>query len=249
VRQIYIGTSGWSYKHWQDTFYNDIPRKDWLAFYARYFPSVEINATFYRLQSTSTFNRWFEQTPAQFRFAIKANRYLTHNRKLQGPEASILTEKSRAMALQEKLAVVLWQLPKSWSKNLPRLQLFARALGCWHEVRHCLEFRQASWFDAETAVCLAEAGIAVCISDAADWPIWEQTTTDLVYLRLHGHRQTYASSYSDQELQRWAEKISRWSDQGRQVYVYFDNDARGAAPENALTLQSLLHISPLEAIR
>jgi len=248
VRKIHIGTSGWSYKHWQDSFYHGIRKKDWLPFYARHFPSVEVNASFYRLQSPATFLRWYEQTPEQFRFAIKANRYLTHNRKLHDPEASIMLEKSRAMMLREKLAVVLWQLPKSWSKNLPRLQSFTQALTCWHEARHCLEFRHPSWFDAETADCLAEAGIAVCLSDAADWPLWEQTSTDLVYLRLHGHAQTYVSCYSDQDLQRWAEKIRCWSDQVKTVYVYFDNDAQGAAPENALTLQSLLHIAPPAAV-
>lgn len=241
MRKIHIGTSGWSYQHWQHTFYSGIPRKDWLKFYARHFSAVEINATFYRLQNTSTFARWHEQTPPLFRFAIKANRYLTHNRKLKDPEAPIVTEKNRASALQQKLAVVLWQLPKAWSKNISRLQAFLQALHGWREVRHCLEFRHPSWFDAETTACLAEAGIANCISDAADWPVWEQTTTDLVYIRLHGHRQTYVSSYSHEELHIWAEKIRRWSEQGRQIHIYFDNDAQGAAPENALTLQFLLH--------
>lgn len=203
---------------------------------------MEINATFYRLQNISTFVRWHDQTPPHFRFAIKANRYLTHNRKLLDPETPVLTEKNRAAALQEKLVVVLWQLPKAWSKNIARLQTFVQALNSWREVRHCMEFRHPSWFDAETTDCLTEAGIANCISDAADWPVWEQATTDLVYIRLHGHSQTYASSYSQGELQVWAEKIRRWSEQGRQIHVYFDNDAQGAAPDNALTLQSLLHL-------
>ena len=239
MSQLYIGTCGWSYQHWKDCFYNGIPRKNWLKFYATCFSSVEINGTFYRLQNPDTFSRWFDETPETFRFALKAHHYLTHNKKLLDPEASVLIEKSHAIALKEKLAAVLWQLPATLHKELTRLNLFLQALQQWPEVRHIVEFRHSSWFDDETADCLAKAAIANCLSDANDWNMWERVTTDLVYIRLHGHTQTYASSYNSPELAQWAERIAYWLEQRKQIHVYFDNDAECAAPFNSLELKTL----------
>jgi uncharacterized protein YecE (DUF72 family) len=240
VSRFYVGTSGWNYPDWQDDFYAGIIRRDRLKFYAQQFPAVEINGTFYRLQSPDTFQKWAQETPANFRFAIKANRYLTHHKKLMDPAASVLIEKNHAEALKEKLAVVLWQLPGLVKKDLVKLQQFIAALLQWKNVRHTVEFRHASWFDDETAHYLAEAGIAVCLSDAEAWSMWDRVTTDLVYIRLHGHTQTYVSSYSEPELAQWAERIEQWLKQDKQVHVYFDNTAQGAAPHNALELQKLL---------
>ncbi len=240
MQSLYIGTSGWSYQHWQDCFYTGVARKDWLKFYAERFSAVEVNGTFYRLQSPATFKKWFDTTPATFRFALKGNRYLTHNKKLLDPAPSVLIEKNHAEALGEKLAVVLWQLPGRLKKDLLRLQGFIDALKQWPEVRHSIEFRHASWFDDETADRLAQANIAVCLSDAETWPMWDRITTNLVYIRLHGHTGTYASSYSAAELADWAERITQWLKEGREVHVYFDNDAECAAPFNALTLQTML---------
>jgi uncharacterized protein YecE (DUF72 family) len=240
VSRFYIGTSGWNYQEWQDSFYTGIVRKDRLRFYAERLPAVEINGTFYRLQTPDTFKKWADETPATFRFAIKANRYLTHHKKLVDPAASVLIEKSHAEALKEKLAVVLWQLPGLVKKDRVKLQRFIAALLQWQSVRHTVEFRHRSWFDDETAHYLAEAGIAVCLSDAEAWPMWDRVTTDLVYIRLHGHTQTYVSSYSTPELMQWTERIEQWLRQGKQVHVYFDNTAKGAAPHNALELQKLL---------
>jgi uncharacterized protein YecE (DUF72 family) len=240
VSRFYVGTSGWNYPDWQDDFYAGIIRRDRLKFYAQQFPAVEVNGTFYRLQSPDTFQKWAQETPANFRFAIKANRYLTHHKKLMDPAASVLIEKNHAEALKEKLAVVLWQLPGLVKKDLVKLQQFIAALLQWKNVRHTVEFRHASWFDDETAHYLAEAGIAVCLSDAEAWSMWDRVTTDLVYIRLHGHTQTYVSSYSEPELAQWAERIEQWLKQDKQVHVYFDNTAQGAAPHNALELQKLL---------
>ncbi|MBF6649496.1 DUF72 domain-containing protein [Methylobacter sp. BlB1] len=240
MSRFYVGTSGWNYPDWQDGFYAGIIRRDRLKFYAQQFPAVEINGTFYRLQSPDTFQKWAQETPENFRFAIKANRYLTHHKKLMDPAASVLIEKNHAEALKEKLAVVLWQLPGLVKKDLVKLQQFIAALLQWKNVRHTVEFRHASWFDDETAHYLAEAGIAVCLSDAEAWPMWDRVTTDLVYIRLHGHTQTYVSSYSEPELAQWAERIEQWLKQDKQVHVYFDNTAQGAAPHNALELQKLL---------
>ncbi|MCK9636510.1 MAG: DUF72 domain-containing protein [Methylobacter tundripaludum] len=239
---IFIGTSGWSYQHWHDCFYTGVARKDWLKFYAERFSAVEVNGTFYRLQSPATFKKWFDETPATFKFALKANRYLTHNKKLLDPEPSVLIEKNHAVALGEKLAVVLWQLPGLLKKDLLRLRGFIDALQQWPEVRHSIEFRHVSWFDDEVAAKLAQAEIAVCMSDAETWPMWDCVTSNLVYIRLHGHARTYASSYSNPELAYWAERITEWLNEGREVHVYFDNDAECAAPFNALALRAMLEV-------
>ena len=233
---VYIGTSGWNYDSWRADFYRGLARRRWLAFCAERFTGIEVNATFYRLQDKNTFRRWRDETPADFRFALKGNRFLTHDKKLIDPLPGIRLERERAKALGDKLAAVIWQLPERFHKNLERLEGFARALKNWRTVRHALEFRHASWFDDEVAACLRAHRLAVCQSDAADWPLWDAVTTDLVYVRLHGHTATYASSYRAAELGQWARRIRRWLKQGRDVHVYFDNDARGAAPRNALEL-------------
>jgi uncharacterized protein YecE (DUF72 family) len=241
--RIYIGTSGWNYGSWKNDFYEGTPRKNWLKFCAARFTAIEVNATFYRLQSKETFRRWRDETPRDFRFTIKGNRYLTHNKKLADPLPAIRLERERAMGLGDKLAVVVWQLPHNFHKHLDRLEGFCRTLGKWRCVRHVIEFRHESWFDDEVSACLRKHDIAVCQSDAADWPLWDAVTTDLVYVRLHGHDVTYASDYSETQLRDWSGKIRRWHREGREVHVYFDNDALGYAPFNALRLIEQLNKS------
>jgi uncharacterized protein YecE (DUF72 family) len=238
--RAFIGTSGWNYDAWCDGFYPSDRREDWLRFCATRFTGIEVNATHYRLQSVATFRRWRDATPPEFRFAVKAHRYLTHNRKLNDPVGPIRLERSRAECLGAKLAVVLWQLPENFHRNVERLAGFARALRLWRRPRHAIEFRHPSWFDAEVAACLAAHRIAACQSDAADWPLWDAVTTDLVYVRLHGHQLTYASDYSESSLAIWARRVRRWTREGRDVHVYFDNDAFGNAPRNALRLIQLV---------
>ena len=240
MARAYIGTSGWNYKTWKNSFYAGVPQKDWLRFCAEHFSAIEINATFYRLQTKATFKRWHEQTPEHFRFAIKGNRYLTHNKKLADPSPSIRLDRERAAGLGNKLAAVVWQMPRTLHKNIERLRGFATALGRWPEVRHALEFRHASWFDDEVAAYLHARRLAVCLSDAADWPMWDTITTDMVYMRLHGHTRTYASAYGAASLKKWATRIDQWLTEGRDVHVYFDNDAEGAAPRDALRLIRLV---------
>jgi len=237
--RLYLGTSGWNYDSWKGPFYGATRKKDWLRFCAEHFTAIEVNATFYRLQSRETFKRWRDETPKDFRFAIKGNRFLTHNKKLSDPLPAIRLERERAEGLGDKLAAVVWQLPQNFHKTIERLESFARALYRWRRPRHAIEFRHPSWFDDEVADCLRAHDIAVCQSDAADWPLWDAVTTDMVYVRLHGHDTTYASEYRKQELRDWARKIRRWLKQSREVHVYFDNDALGAAPMNARRLLSL----------
>lgn len=233
---LFIGTSGWNYDSWRGGFYGRIRGKDWLRFCAARFTGIEVNATFYRLQTQDTFRRWRDETPRDFRFAIKANRYLTHNKKLTDPLAAIRLERDRARGLGDKLSAVVWQLPGRFGKNMSRLEGFCRASRYWRAVRHAIEFRDASWFDDEVADCLRHYRIAVCQSDAADWPLWDAVTTDMVYVRLHGHETTYVSDYTEQQLREWATRVRRWQRRRCTVHVYFDNDALGHAPRNAMRM-------------
>ena len=238
--KAYIGTSGWNYKSWRHSFYGDTPQKQWLPFCAERFTAIEVNGTFYRLQEKATYQKWRDKTPDGFLFATKGHRYVTHNKKLLDVEESVIRCRESASPLGKRLAAVVWQLPAFLKKDFARLEKFAKNLHHWNSTRHAIEFRHKSWFNAEVAECLKRHKIAVCMSDAPDWPMWEEVTTDLVYIRLHGHTRKYASSYSKSALRRWAARIENWLKQDRDVHVYFDNDAEGAAPRNALTLLEML---------
>jgi uncharacterized protein YecE (DUF72 family) len=238
--RLYVGTSGWDYPAWRTDFYAGSPRRDWLRLYAARLPSVELNASFYHLLARKAFERWAEQTPASFRFSIKGNRYVTHSKKLKDPVAPVAIERERAAGLGPKLAVVLWQTPRNLRIDAGRLRGFVDALATWPEARHALEFRAREWFTGEIAECLSQHRLANCLSDAADWPLWDAVTTDLVYVRLHGHEATYASPYTTVQLRGWAARARRWLEEGREVHVYFDNDALGAAPRDARRLLEML---------
>jgi uncharacterized protein YecE (DUF72 family) len=238
--KAYIGTSGWNYKSWRNGFYGNTPQKRWLRFCAERFSAIEVNGTFYRLQEKSTFKKWRDETPTGFPFAVKGHRYVTHNKKLLDVGEAVIRCRESASPLGERLAAVVWQLPAFLKKNFGRLEQFLEDLGQWKSTRHAIEFRHKSWFDDEIAECLERHKVAVCMSDAPDWPMWDRVTTDLVYIRLHGHTRKYASSYSNASLAKWAARIRCWLKEDRDVHVYFDNDAEGAAPRNALTLLEML---------
>lgn len=233
---LYVGTSGWSYPEWAERFYAGVPRREWLAHYAGRFCAVEVDASFYHTPRPTTLARWRNETPAEFRFALKGHRYLTHVRRLRDVTEPLARERANAAALGEKLRVMLWQLPAGLARDPARLEAFANALGGWPEVRHAIEFRHPSWFEDGTAGCLERHRIACCQSDAARWPLWEAVTTDLVFVRLHGRPRTYSSSYGEEALDRWARNLLAWTAEGREVHVYFDNTDAGHAPADALRL-------------
>jgi uncharacterized protein YecE (DUF72 family) len=238
--KAYIGTSGWNYKSWREDFYRDAPQKQWLRFCAERFTAIEVNGTFYRLQPQSTFEKWRDETPEGFPFAIKGHRYVTHNKKLIDAEEPVIRCRDAASPLGKQLAAVVWQLPAAFKKNIERLEMFLQTLRQWKGTRHAIEFRHKTWFDDEVAQRLMKHAVGVCMSDAPDWPMWDRVTTDLVYIRLHGHTRKYASSYSKPALRKWATRVRGWLSENRDVHVYFDNDAEGAAPKNALTLLEML---------
>ncbi|HEX5060174.1 MAG TPA: DUF72 domain-containing protein [Kofleriaceae bacterium] len=247
MARAYIGTSGWVYAGWREHLYADTPTKKWLAVASRAFDALEINGSFYTQIKPETYQRWYEETPEAFRFALKGHRFVTHYKRLRDCRDSIIRLRDQVQPLREKLAAVVWQLPSNFECNVERLADFMRALTAWRDVRHALELRHRSWFVPEVADVLRANHIAVCMSDAPDFPIWREVTSDLVYVRLHGHTRKYASSYSEQSLRAWASATQRWLAQGRDVHVYFDNDAEGHAVRNALRFQELVAGTPRRA--
>lgn len=238
--KLYLGLSGWSYEAWKHGFYAGVPRKDWLRHYAGVFDAVEINSTFYGRQRDSTLIKWKDQTPPGFRFAVKANRFITHLKRLDVDEDSIVKARGQCGPLGAKASAVLWQFQANFHKDIERLKNFARMLRKrFRRLPHCLEFRHASWFDDETANLMREYGLVNVISDAADWPFWDAVTAGTAYVRLHGHSVTYHSRYSDDILGEYADKARAWLAEGRDVHVYFDNTDAGHAVEDALRLKRM----------
>ena len=214
--------------------------KDRLAHTSRMFNSIEVNGSYYRQIARERYAAWAAETPAGFKFAVKGHRYVTHYRRLSDCGDSVRRLREQASGLGDKLAVVVWQLPSTFERDLGRLDAFLNVLAQWDDTRHALEMRHASWFVEDVRARLHAARVANCLSDAPDFPLWEAVTTDLVYVRLHGHTRKYASSYSAASLARWAARAQLWAAEGRAVYIYLDNDAEGAAIPNAVSLTKRL---------
>lgn len=239
---VRIGTSGWHYAHWKGCFYpRDIPASEWLAYYARQFHSAEINSSFYRLPDEHALSLWHESTPEGFVFSAKASRFITHMKKLTDPEAILPPFLERIGLLGNKLGPLLIQLPPHWHRNPERLQAFLQVAR--NTYRYAFEFRDPSWFDPRVYAILAKHRAAFCIHDLNRQLSPLEITTDFVYVRLHGPDGPYRGNYDIPTLSLWARRISEWQDMGMPVYCYFDNDERGYAPQNALTLQGMLNPS------
>jgi len=237
--QVRIGTSGWHYKHWVGTVYPErLPSSKMLEFYYQRYDTVEINNSFYRLPNVSTFECWRESTPANFLFAVKASRFITHNKKLNDPQNALENFLPRAEALGEKLGPILFQLPPQWKLNLERLEEFLTVLPRYH--RYTFEFREPSWHCEKTYELLRRFNAAYCIHEIAGFHTPIELTADWTYIRLHGPGGKYQGSYEAEVLRAWAERIRGWSDSLKGIYVYFDNDQAGYAAHNALELNRLV---------
>ena len=237
---VRIGTSGWHYKHWVGTYYPEACKPaQMLAHYLRDFDTVELNNSFYRLPTEQAFDCWRDATPANFRFAVKGSRFITHNKKLKDPENALENLLPRAEHLGEKLGVILWQLPPKWKKNVERLEEFLAALPRRH--RYTFEFREPSWHADDVCAVLRRYNAAFCIYELAGFQTDFEITADFAYVRLHGPAAgKYQGSYTDAQLERWAERVAEWSRSLRAVYLYFDNDQHGYAAQNARTLKRMV---------
>lgn len=237
--KIYIGTSGWHYKHWKGTFYPaDI--KDSLQFeeYKKYFSSVEINNSFYRLPTPETFEMWRKSTPRNFVFAVKASRFITHMKKLNLDKQGVKKFFTSAKKLNEKLGVILFQLPPKWKVNTERLKNFIAVLP--KKYRYAFEFREHSWYNNQVYAILQAHNCAFCIYELERHMSPLEVTADFVYVRLHGPGNKYQGSYTSDALKKWTQQCALWQKQGKDVFVYFDNDQEGFAAFNALELQKLM---------
>ena len=285
--QFRIGISGWTYKSWRGVFYPPglVHRRE-LEYASGRMNSVEINGSFYSLQRPSSYEKWAEQTPPDFLFAVKGGRFITHMKKLNDvrvPLANFFA--SGVLALGEKLGPILWQFPPNWGFDRERVENFLEMLpATTHEaailateneivpsertltetavdvpIRYAFEVRHPSFFTAEFVRLLQSHNAALVFADAAGtWPYAEDITADFVYVRLHGAEQLYASGYTDEQLNWWANRIGIWSrgtepadakrivDEAskvrsyRDVFVYFDNDIDVHAPFDAMRLAKLL---------
>jgi uncharacterized protein YecE (DUF72 family) len=234
--RLRVGTSGYVYGHWKDRFYPaDLPEKEWLAFYASHFDTVEVNATFYGLPDAETFDHWREVAPAGFIFALKFSRYGSHLMHLKDPEESVSRFVERAEHLRAALGPILVQLPPRWNANPTRLEAFLEAAPTRH--RWAVEFRDPSWLCPEVFRVLRDHRAALCIHDLLpDHPL--ETTTDWSYIRFHGH--VPGGRYGARHLMLAVRVIERFLGDGLDVYAYFNNDAEGRAVQDAQELKRLL---------
>ncbi len=280
---VEVGISGWTYDGWRGTFYPPkLSHKKELGFASRELPTIEINGTFYSLQRPSSYQRWYEETPDNFIFSVKANRYITHVKKLNDieiPMANFFA--SGPLALKEKLGPFLWQFPPSMSFDPDKFEAFLRLLpkdfkeaarlGKKAEIpkvrqylkvkknfklRHAVEVRNNSFLNPWFIELLRQYNVAIVFADTAGrWPYFEDITADFIYVRLHGDEELYVSGYDEKTLDFWSDRIRKWrmgyeakdkltmtddpiTHIERDVYVYFDNDAKVKAPVDA---KGLIH--------
>jgi uncharacterized protein YecE (DUF72 family) len=240
MADIRIGTSGYHYKHWVGRYYPAGTRPaQMLEHYVRDFDTVELNNTFYQLPSESTFDNWRDATPADFLYAVKGSRFITHMIKLKDAERGLMNFLPRAQRLGERLGPILWQLPPGWNVNVERLEEFLTLLPREH--RYTFELRNQTWITDEVYEVLQKYGAAFCIYELAGYQSPIEITTNWTYVRLHGPTHfKYQGSYSDEQLAEWASRIRGWSRKLKAVYVYFDNDDSAYAVKNALTLKRMV---------
>lgn len=264
-----MGISGWRYAGWRGDFYpRGLPQRRELEYVASRMTSVEMNGSFYSLQRPTTYQRMVDDTPPGFVIAVKGGRYITHFKRLldaEAPLANFLA--SGVLALGDRLGPVLWQLPANFAfdeerlstflSSLPRTTRAAAELGHRHDeklapervfldvdvdrpLRHVLEPRHPSFGSDAAVELLRTHAVGMVVSDSPAWPCFDRVTSDVVYVRLHGHTDLYASGYAAASLDRWAGRAREWTGSGLDVFVYFDNDARGRAPHDAVALLSRL---------
>jgi uncharacterized protein YecE (DUF72 family) len=238
---VYVGTSGWSYDHWQGVLYPPgTPARDRLGIFVRRFDTVEVNSSFYHWPRPTTFAGWRQRLPAGFQFSVKAPRGLTHARKLDAPEEWLQRIAAGLHELGDRRGVLLVQLGPAHARDDACLEYFLERVPAW--IRTTVEFRHPSWHDDTIFEMLERHRAAYCIMSGARLPCVLRATAPFVYLRLHGpdSDHLYAGSYSRDSLGWWADRIREWNTQGRDVYAYFNNDGEGNAVRDADTLRQLL---------
>jgi uncharacterized protein YecE (DUF72 family) len=240
---VRVGTSGYAYPHWHGRFYPpSVPQRLWLPHYAAHFATVELNSPFYRLPSLAAVRAWRAAVPPGFVFAVKASRYVTHVKRLRAPAGPLRLLLGRIRRLGPRLGPVLFQLPATFHADAGRLDGLVRALRRQRLVpglRVALEVRHPSWLEADVVARLRAASVALCLADWAACPVTGPVTADFVYVRRHGPEARYAGTYGDAALAEDAARIRQWRREGRDVYVYFNNDQAAHAVRDARRLAAL----------
>ncbi|MFF0817932.1 DUF72 domain-containing protein [Rhodococcus sp. NPDC003318] len=264
MARIRVGISGWTYPNWRGDFYpKGLVHRRELAYAAERMTSIEINGSFYSLGRPTAYVRWRDETPDDFVFAVKGSRYITHVKRLGDVETALANFlASGVLVLEAKLGPFLWQLPATLTFDADRFDAFLAALprsttalaeaATRHDakvpqaytdadarrpVRHAVEVRHPSFATPEALRLAERRTVAVVVADTAGrFPVIDTPTTDFMYVRLHGHTELYTSGYASRTLDMWARRVGGWAEDGLDSYVYFDNDARGRAPFDALAL-------------
>ncbi len=236
--KIHIGTSGWQYKEWKGQFYPEsINNEKMLEKYHESFSTVEVNNSFYQLPAEDTLNNWSEQTDDDFIFAMKANRYITHMKKLNEPQEALEKMFDRFDVIDPKIGVILFQLPPNWNSDPDRLKKFCDLLS--EKYRYSFEFRNDTWYNDDIYEILNTYNCALCINDIDGKLSPMKFTTDFTYIRLHGPNERYKGSYSNEQLSNWKENIENSLKETNEIFCFFNNDTNAHAPHNAEKLKNL----------
>lgn len=241
--KIHVGTSGWSYQHWKEIFYpHKLAAAKWLPYYASQYSTTEINGSFYRLPSEDTVKKWAAQVPENFLFCPKMSRYLTHMKKLKDPEEPLERFFSVFEYMKKKIGPVLIQLPEMLRFNYDVAEHFYRLLRFQYKAyQFVLEVRHDTWLQEDSLTLMTKYNIGLVISQSGNvFPYSEMITAKNIYVRFHGPAELYASAYSDEELQSFAQKFRSWVNEGHEVWAYFNNDIHGHAVRDAQRLIQLL---------
>ncbi|HZA01525.1 MAG TPA: DUF72 domain-containing protein [Hyphomicrobiaceae bacterium] len=239
--RAHVGTSGWNYRWWRGVFYpEDVPQRDWHSYYVRHFDTVEINATFYRLQRVETFERWRAAAPQGFVYAVKAGRFITHLKRLQDCEEPLANFLEGVRALGATLGPILYQLPPRFESDAGRLDAFVDLLP--KDLVHVFEFRDASWFNPQIKQLLERRGLVFCIHDHGRLEVPTWVTGPAAYWRFHGFTRGPGGNYADDALAAAAKRMREELARGVPVYAYFNNDAHGYAVQDAMRLVKMLGI-------
>lgn len=243
MAKIFIGTSGYNYPHWGGgVFYPEhLPQGKWLEHYSKFFDTVELNVTFYRLPQKSAFEGWYQRTPQNFHFVIKGSRFITHIKKLKDVAEPLETLFRQSEPLKEKLSAVLWQFPPHFKFNFKKVSQFIGQLkNKAFKIRQAFEVRDASWCNEDFYQLLRQNNMALVFADYPQLAIVKPETSNFIYLRRHGPTGLYRGCYSDKMLKADAKVISKFQKEGKDVFIYFNNDAEGYAVANALQLKKIL---------
>jgi uncharacterized protein YecE (DUF72 family) len=233
---VYVGTSGYNYPEWKGSFYPaDLSAGKMLPYYAARFPTVEINYTFYRMPSAKLLAGWVAQVPKAFRFTLKAPRRITHDAKLANCEALTAMFCAVAGTLEDQLGALLFQLPPTLKKDLPRLDAFLDTLP--PKAPAAFEFRHSSWFDDEVFARLKDRGRALCVADSEKLETPLEVTADFGYFRLRDE------GYQLADIEEWARKIDALRQRCSDIYVYFKHEEKGIGPEFARQLMRHLGLA------